>query len=138
MIDFNASLRASNMSLYEVHTLSNVSSCIYKRLKKVYAMDTRLKQCFLLITTTIIIMISATAITVLLQQYNQTAQAFPCVGDDAGKEYCTGYHDGAIEARRDFNIGADLDIEQHRCTHNSSDYCNGYDKGYNDEADFLG
>jgi hypothetical protein len=93
----------------------------------------------LLITITIIvIIISATAITMLLLQYNQTAQAFPCVAGHGGIDYCTGYHDGAIQARRDFNAGDDLDIDQHRCTHNSTDYCNGYDKGYDDEADFLG
>jgi hypothetical protein len=76
------------------------------------------------------------AVTVL-QQYYLTAHAFPCVGHSR-KEYCTGYHDGAIQGHRDFNAGDDLDIDQHRCTHKSTDYCNGYDKGYDDEADFLG
>jgi hypothetical protein len=93
----------------------------------------------LLITITIIvIIISATAITMLLLQYNQTAQAFPCVVGHGGIDYCTGYHDGAIQAHRDFYSGHDLNIDQHRCTHKSTDYCNGYDKGYDDEADFLG
>ena len=76
------------------------------------------------------------AISVLLQQYYQTAQAFPCVGHSA-TEYCTGYHDGAIQANRDYKTGNDLDVDQHRCTA-SALYCNGYSRGYNDQADFLG
>ena len=87
-----------------------------------------------LVTT--IIIISATSIT-LLQQYYQTAQAFPCVGHSA-KEYCTGYRDGAVQAKRDFKTGQDLDIDQHPCIRNGTLYCNGYSRGYNDEADFLG
>jgi hypothetical protein len=83
-----------------------------------------------MLTTTI--MISAT-ITVL---QHQTAQAFPCVGDSV-KEYCTGYHNGAIQAHTDYNTGQDLDVDQHRCT-GSAAYCNGYNRGYTDEADFLG
>lgn len=86
--------------------------------------------------TTIITISATTGITLLLQYY-QTAQAFPCIGDHV-KEYCTGYHDGAILAYRDFNTGHDLDISQHPCTRNSTDYCNGYNRGYSDEADFLG
>jgi hypothetical protein len=77
--------------------------------------------------------ISATIIA--LQQY-QTAQAFPCIGDTT-KEYCTGYHDGATQAHRDFNTGYDLDVDQHRCM-GSVDYCNGYNRGYDDESNFLG
>lgn len=89
----------------------------------------------LLVTT---IMISATTtITILLQQYHQIAQAYPCVGGGA-KEYCTAYHDGANQAYRDYKTGHDLDIDQHRCTNNNNDYCNGYARGYSDEADFLG
>ena len=86
----------------------------------------------LLLLVTTIIIISATSIT-LLQQHYQTAQAFPCVGHSA-KEYCTGYRDGAVQAKRDFKTGQDLDIDQHPCTLNSTLYCN----GYSDEADFLG
>ena len=93
-----------------------------------------MKWTLLLVTT--VITISATSITLLLQ-YNQTAQAFPCVGDHV-KEYCTGYHDGAVQANRNFKTGEDLDINQHRCTGDSSLYCNGYNRGYSDEADFLG
>jgi hypothetical protein len=88
-----------------------------------------------MLVTTIAIMISATSITLL--QYHQTAQAYPCVGGSA-KEYCTGYHDGAVHAYTDYNTGHGLDLDQHRCTDNSTDYCNGYNRGYSDEADFLG
>jgi hypothetical protein len=59
-----------------------------------------------------IIMICATSIALLATQYHQTAQAYPCIGGSV-KEYCTGYHDGAILAYRDFNTGHDLDISQH-------------------------
>jgi hypothetical protein len=84
-----------------------------------------------------VIMIFATSIALLATQYHQTAQAYPCVGGSV-KEYCTGYHDGALLAYRDFNTGHDLDISQHPCTRNNTDYCNGYNRGYSDEADFLG
>jgi hypothetical protein len=91
-----------------------------------------------LLVTTIIIMISTTTtVTILLQQYHQTAQAYPCVGGSA-KQYCTAYHDGPNQAHTDYKTGHDLDIYQHRCTNNSNDYCNGYARGYSDEADFLG
>ena len=73
---------------------------------------------------------------ILPQQYN-IVQSFPRVGNSV-KDYCVGYHDGAVQAEIDFKTGHDLDIDQHRCTHKSTDYCNGYDKGYDDEADFLG
>ena len=89
----------------------------------------------LLFVTTITVIISATSITLSLQYY-QTAQAYPCVGDHV-KEYCIGYHDGAIQAKRDFQTGQDLDIDQHSCTRTTL-YCNGYNRGYSDEADFLG
>ena len=83
------------------------------------------------------IMMIFAAISVLLQQqYHQIAQAFPCVGHSA-KEYCMGYHDGAIQANRDYKIGNNLDVDQHRCTA-SALYCNGYNRGYSDQADFLG
>jgi hypothetical protein len=87
---------------------------------------------------TMFIMISVvTSIALLLlQQHPQIAQAFPCNGDN-GEEYCTGYHDGAIQAHRDFKTGDDMDIDQHRCT-GSTEYCSGYKRGYSDEQDFLG
>jgi hypothetical protein len=91
-----------------------------------------------LATTTVAIMISAitTIALSLLQQYPQTAQAFPCNGNN-GKEYCYGYHDGAVQAHRDFKSGDDMDVDQHTCS-GSTEYCNGYDRGYSDEEDFLG
>jgi hypothetical protein len=89
----------------------------------------------LLVTTTILIITSVTSIT--LEQYFQTAYAFPCVGDHI-IEYCLGYHEGAIQAHRDFTIGRDLDVDQHPCTRNIPEYCHGYNRGYDDEADFLG
>jgi hypothetical protein len=70
-------------------------------------------------------------------EYPQNAQAFPCGGDHI-KEYCTGYHDGAIQAHRDFDTSHDLNIDQHPCARNITAYCHGYNRGYNDEADFLG
>ena len=93
----------------------------------------------LLVIITVIIMISATTtITIVLQQqYYQIAHAYPCLGGNT-IEYCTGYHNGAVLAYRDFNTGNDLAADQHPCTGNSTDYCNGYVRGYNDEADFLG
>src|SRR5919206_4722430 len=91
----------------------------------------------------IIITMSITIITIMLnvlqqQQYGQAAaNAFPCVGDTL-REYCMGYHDGAIQAHRDYNSGDDnISLNQHRCTL-IPEYCKGYDRGYNDEADFLG
>jgi len=86
--------------------------------------------------TSTIIMICTTTTALLQQQYPQTAQATPCNGD-SGEEYCAGYHDGAIQAHRDYKTGNDLDVHQHQCT-GSTMYCNGYDRGYSDETDFLG
>jgi hypothetical protein len=97
------------------------------------------KQLLSVILTTTIIMISAVtyiAVLLLQQEYLQTAQAFPCNGNN-GEEYCTGYHDGAIQAHRDFKTGDDLNVDQHRCT-GSEEYCTGYNTGYSDEQDFLG
>ncbi|HJT49231.1 MAG TPA: hypothetical protein VJ729_13690 [Nitrososphaeraceae archaeon] len=84
----------------------------------------------IILATAVIIFVAIT----ILQQYYQTAQAFPCIGHNA-KEYCTGYHDGAVQATRDYKIANDL--HQHECT-DSDLYCNGYSRGYNDQADFLG
>ncbi len=30
-----------------------------------------------------------------------------------------------------------MDVDEHRCT-GSTEYCNGYNRGYSDEEDFLG
>jgi hypothetical protein len=96
-----------------------------------YTIDSKTLKGSLLIIVINIIMIFATI--TIVQRYHQTAQAFRYVGDEA-KEYCTGYHDGATQASRDYNTGHDLDIDQHSCT-GSADYCNGYNRGYSDEAD---
>jgi hypothetical protein len=84
-----------------------------------------------LATTTVVVVIIISAITTialsLLQQYAQTAQAFPCNGNN-GKEYCAGYHDGAVQAHRDFKTADDMDVDQHQCK-GSTEYCNEYDKG---------
>ena len=73
---------------------------------------------------------SITALLLSLLQYlQQTTQAYPCVGDSSlTEEYCTGYHDGAIQARRDFHTLHGLDADQHTCTA-SIDYCRGYTRG---------
>ena len=83
----------------------------------------------------IIMFIAALALS---EQHIHKAQAFPCIGD-ANKEYCIGYHSGAIQAHRDYNSGDDNNIgsDQQQCKANP-EYCKGYDRGYNDEADFLG
>jgi hypothetical protein len=80
-------------------------------------------------------MIMISSILTVQQQY-QIAYAFPCVGEGV-EEYCTGYHDGAIQAHRDYNSGNNLGIDHHPCT-SSADYCGGYNRGYSDEVDFLG
>jgi hypothetical protein len=48
------------------------------------------------------------------------------------------HHDGAVQAYSDYKTGHDLHIAQHPCTGNSTDYCNGYNRRYTDEADVLG
>jgi hypothetical protein len=103
-----------------------------------YAIHSKTMKGILLTMLVTIIMIS-TAIAII-QQYPphyQTARAYPCIGDGT-KEYCTGYHDGAVQAYRDYKIGHDLVLHPHPCKGNSTQYCNGYNRGYSDEADFLG
>jgi hypothetical protein len=58
------------------------------------------------------------------------ARAFPCNGNNGNnrKEYCAGYHDGAVQAHRDFKTADDMDVDQHQCK-GSTEYCNEYDKG---------
>ena len=68
--------------------------------------------------------------------YNSTATTI--LSNSSRVPLCTGYHNGAVLAYRDFNTGNDMAVDQHPCTGNSTDYCNGYVRGYNDEADFLG
>jgi hypothetical protein len=90
-----------------------------------------------LLAMTITIMTTTATIAMLIQQYPQSAEAFPCIGDVMKKEYCIGYHDGAIQAHKDFNSSNDISLDQHGCVINS-EYCRGYGRGYSDEADFLG
>ena len=77
------------------------------------------------------------SLAILLEQYPQEAQAYPCIGGEANKEYCIGYNIGAIQAHRDYSGVNDIGLDEHQCKGNH-DYCQGYDRGYNDEADFLG
>ena len=94
-------------------------------------MKKRLLMMMLLAMATVIF-----ATTTVLQQHYQTAHAVPCLGH-SGNEYCTGYHDGAVQANRDYKTANDLEIDQDRCT-GADLYCDGYSRGYNDQADFLG
>lgn len=57
-----------------------------------YGDDNKPMKTRLLITWAIVIMIIR--VTAIVER--QTAQAFPCVGGSV-KEYCTGYHDGAVQ-----------------------------------------
>jgi hypothetical protein len=43
----------------------------------------------------------------------------------------------AVQARRNYKAGHDLDVSQHPCRGNNTQYCVGYNRGYSDEADFL-
>jgi hypothetical protein len=92
----------------------------------------------ILLTILVTIITIPTAIAIIQQYFHyQTAQAYPCVGEGT-KEYCNGYHDGAVQADRDYKAGHDLDVSQHPCIGNNTKYCSGYNRGYSDEADFLG
>jgi hypothetical protein len=67
---------------------------------------------------------------------------FPCAGG-TGVEYCSGYHDGAVQADRDdaeMSKGTgSVDVNKHLpCVNSNPDYCRGFIKGYDDEADILG
>ena len=72
----------------------------------------------------------------------KSSSAFPCEGG-TGVEYCSGYHDGAVQADRDdaeMSKGTgSVDVNKHLpCVNSIPDYCRGFIKGYNDEADILG
>src|ERR671931_2787685 len=99
-------------------------------------MKEKLLLLLVIVTTTIFVMAANTMTVTILQQHPQIAQASPCPGN-SGKEYSTGYQDGAIQAHKDFKTGDDLGMDQHQCT-GDVEYCNGYNRGYNDEQDFLG
>src|SRR5437764_735975 len=53
---------------------------------------------------------------------------FPCVGGN-GKNYCVGYHDGAVQADNDDNAHRNLDVSQHPCIGHTPQYCQGFVKG---------
>jgi hypothetical protein len=60
---------------------------------------------------------------------------FPCVGG-SGKNYCTGYHAGAVAADNDDSAGRGVGF--HGCpAGHIAQYCQGYERGYNDEAGDL-
>jgi hypothetical protein len=85
--------------------------------------------------------VGVTTITRTISQFSsidviKSAYAFPCEGG-IGKEYCRGYHAGAIQADKDDNANRNLDLSQHRCTSTIQQYCQGFVNGYNDEADLL-
>jgi hypothetical protein len=64
------------------------------------------------------------------------AHAFPCAGG-SGKNYCTGYHEGAVAADNDDSSGRSVGFRGCPVNH-SAEYCRGYERGYNDEAGVLG
>ena len=71
----------------------------------------------------------------------KSSSPFPCAGG-TGVEYCSGYHDGAVQADRDdaeMSKGTgSVDVNKHLpCVNSNPDYCRGFIKGYNDEADVL-
>jgi hypothetical protein len=78
------------------------------------------------------ITVTAAIMSVLIPY--QTAHAFPCTGG-SGKEYCRGYHTGAVQADKD-NAKGNVDVSQHPCS-SSVDYCSGFTRGYDDEAGML-
>jgi hypothetical protein len=62
---------------------------------------------------------------------------FPCVGG-SGKNYCVGYHDGAVQADNDDNnTSRNLDVSLHPCIGHTPQYCQGFVKAYNDEVEDL-
>jgi hypothetical protein len=60
---------------------------------------------------------------------------FPCVGG-SGKNYCVGYHDGAVQADKDDTAGTGVAFTGCPPGHNR-EYCAGYQRGYNDESYIL-
>jgi hypothetical protein len=72
----------------------------------------------------------------------KSSGAFPCAGG-TGVEYCSGYHYGAVQADRDdaeMSKGTgSVDVNKHLpCVNSNPDYCRGFIKGYDDEANILG
>ena len=71
----------------------------------------------------------------------KSSPPFPCAGG-TGVEYCSGYHDGAVQADRDdaeMSKGTgSVDVNKHLpCVNSNPDYCRGFIKGYDDEADDI-
>jgi hypothetical protein len=72
----------------------------------------------------------------------KSSTPFPCAGG-TGVEYCSGYHDGAVQADRDNAVmskgSGSVDVNKHLpCVNSNPDYCRGFIKGYDDEANILG
>jgi hypothetical protein len=63
------------------------------------------------------------------------AEHFPCEGG-TGDIYCSGYHAGAVQADDDYNNHGFIDQAKHPCK-SMAEFCAGYSKGYEDEADFY-
>jgi hypothetical protein len=77
---------------------------------------------------------TCTTIVVLPQ-----AHAFPCSGG-SGKDYCSGYHKGAVQADKDFaNPGTGPgEVFDSKCpSGHTHTYCDGWTRGYDDEAKQL-
>ena len=72
----------------------------------------------------------------------KSSPPFPCAGG-TGVEYCSGYHDGAVQADRDYaemsKETGSVDVNKHLpCVNSNPDYCTAFIKGYDDEANILG
>ena len=63
------------------------------------------------------------------------AEHFPCEGG-TGDIYCSGYHAGAVQADDDYNNHGFINQDKHPCN-SMAEFCAGYSKGYEDEADFY-
>ena len=80
-----------------------------------------------------LIVLVLTILAAVLAQ-TQIVLAYPCSGG-SGKDYCSGYHKGAVQADKDDAKG-NVDVSQHPCS-GSADYCRGYITGYDQEAGLL-
>src|SRR5438093_5828813 len=63
------------------------------------------------------------------------AEHFSCEGG-TGDIYCSGYHDGAVQADDDYNNHGFIDQAKHPCK-SMTEFCAGYSKVNEDEADFY-
>jgi len=66
------------------------------------------------------------------------AHAFPCSGG-SGKEYCSGYHKGALQADKDWaNPHSGKEIFSSKCpSGHTTEYCNGWTRRYDKESQFY-